>query len=439
MVEDKEESGDIDSPIRNTWKEYLKGASRNVTLEGRKSSASHVLGRDWNKLFSSTCVVPSLLPLVGAPRENKVTWKWKQFSNTARQDNLKLFHWEKKPCGEEKEHPFAKYKKEAKIMKYSESEYPIVSTATNNSSAWTKEETDLLFELCEKYNLRFAVIADRWPDEKWSMDDLKDRYYSIARKIVELRNFGPESRSSVLFKHCQALIANPFDIEYERERKKQLETQLTRPKTEVLEEEKVVQEARRIESNRKRRAKERQRMQNLLLKGGDIRHPASAYASPTLQSPNIQKAHHTSPHLSGLPLSEKYDAKNTFPHRKTHSGAYERSSLLYTPVTQSSRNMRRVESLLEEVGVGLRPIPTCTVVDEFDYLRLDILNFLESEKIVIRKEWEVYNLKTKLCRLKGEEPPPLPAILAEQSQKQNDGHINTSHKKRRSGHSSRNK
>lgn len=31
-----------------------------------------------------------------------------------------------------------------------------------SSSSWTKEETDCLMELCQRYNLRFLVIADRF-------------------------------------------------------------------------------------------------------------------------------------------------------------------------------------------------------------------------------------------------------------------------------------
>lgn len=42
---------------------------------------------------------------------------------------------------------------------------------------WTKEETDQLFDLCERFDLRFIVIADRFPSSR-SVEELKDRYYS---------------------------------------------------------------------------------------------------------------------------------------------------------------------------------------------------------------------------------------------------------------------
>lgn len=42
---------------------------------------------------------------------------------------------------------------------------------------WTKEETDQLFDLCERFDLRFIVIADRFPLSR-TVEELKDRYYS---------------------------------------------------------------------------------------------------------------------------------------------------------------------------------------------------------------------------------------------------------------------
>ena len=80
--------------------------------------------------------------------------------------------------------------------------------ATNTD--WSKEETDHLFDLCEQFSLRFIVIADRFgyaPDEnsrkreakasaksakkkiihERTVDEIKDRYYSVAKAVLELR------------------------------------------------------------------------------------------------------------------------------------------------------------------------------------------------------------------------------------------------------------
>lgn len=59
--------------------------------------------------------------------------------------------------------------------------------------AWTREETDYLFELCKTYDLRFFIIHDRWDLSRFenaktrSIDELKDRYYKVTgilQKVV---------------------------------------------------------------------------------------------------------------------------------------------------------------------------------------------------------------------------------------------------------------
>ena len=49
-----------------------------------------------------------------------------------------------------------------------------------SSTSWTKEETECLMNLCEKYDLRFLVVADRYAD------CLKDRYDQKQVKSLDL-------------------------------------------------------------------------------------------------------------------------------------------------------------------------------------------------------------------------------------------------------------
>lgn len=48
---------------------------------------------------------------------------------------------------------------------------------------WTREETDYLMELCDKYDLRFILVQDRWDRDRFkverSVEDIKERYYMI--------------------------------------------------------------------------------------------------------------------------------------------------------------------------------------------------------------------------------------------------------------------
>lgn len=258
---------------------------------------------------------------------------------------------------------------------------------------WTRQETDLLFELCSQFDLRFPIIYDRWTLAPRSVEELKDRYYSVSKAVIEYRKkLNKEALSGLpiaLQKHCQAIVMNPYDYEYECIRKNQLEWQYRRSKKELREEEETVREARRIEQGRKRSAKERQRMAKLL--GANTLGIGTAGGAPA----------------------------KTFSHRKVITGAFARSSMIYAPVSNSQRVSKRIDAALAELGVGTRPTPTSIVVDNFDLLRLDIFQFIELQRTVARKEEDVHLLRVKLAKLKGEEPPQPPPG------------VNLSHKKRK--------
>lgn len=55
---------------------------------------------------------------------------------------------------------------------------------------WTKQETDQLFDLCHRFDLRFVVIHDRWDHSKSkrSIEDLKERYYGICNTLAKVCN-----------------------------------------------------------------------------------------------------------------------------------------------------------------------------------------------------------------------------------------------------------
>jgi hypothetical protein len=53
--------------------------------------------------------------------------------------------------------------------------------------SWTKEETDYLWDLIEKFDGRFLVIYDRYdPKYDRSVEDIKERYYAVCKKILEV-------------------------------------------------------------------------------------------------------------------------------------------------------------------------------------------------------------------------------------------------------------
>jgi len=94
------------------------------------------------------------------------------------------------------------------------------------SDMWNKDKTFHLWELCHTYGLRFIVIADRWPGPE-SVEDLKDRYYSVVRKISKAKGLLKDS----------IINTQPYNADYERRRKAQMEKVML--KTKELEQEEL--------------------------------------------------------------------------------------------------------------------------------------------------------------------------------------------------------
>lgn len=164
-----------------------------------------------------------------------------------------MTHWTKeKEAGEP--YPFARFNKKARVVTYTEEEYK--KAIQPISSDWDKLETDVLFEMCERFNLRFIVIADRFSDEvkdridllecqndqtlnhkqrtrkreikaatknavkDRTVDELKARYYSVAKEVLTMRG-----------ETDNAIVKKPFNFEMEVRRKNNLEKIYMRTRT----------------------------------------------------------------------------------------------------------------------------------------------------------------------------------------------------------------
>lgn len=98
-------------------------------------------------------------------------WTLFPFPNSARSDNLRLRHWVKEKEQDEP-YQFARFNKKPEVIRYTDEEYKKVCASLANDpycknnlaywQDWTKQETDLLFDLCERFQMRFIVIADRF-------------------------------------------------------------------------------------------------------------------------------------------------------------------------------------------------------------------------------------------------------------------------------------
>ncbi|KAK4159331.1 putative SWR1-complex protein 4 [Cladorrhinum sp. PSN259] len=233
-----------------------------------------------------------------ASRKPATKWALKPFTNSARSDNgaLVLRHWKRKtedgaPADGEsqpaengtesngvtkvekpEDSAFAKFNVHVQIPQYTDDQYD----SNLQSNTWTKEETDYLLELCKDFDLRWALIWDRYdfqPNEgngsnaivpagkPRTMEDLKARYYEISAKMMTVQTpmqymTRPEYE---LFE-----LINTFDPEQERKRKQFALNTMARSKDEAREEESLLLEVKRILARTERFNEERRELYNRL-------------------------------------------------------------------------------------------------------------------------------------------------------------------------------
>ncbi|GBF95675.1 hypothetical protein Rsub_08657 [Raphidocelis subcapitata] len=183
-----------------------------------------------------------------------VVWRALPFLNQARTDGLQLVHWAKgfKDANgrvrdaHEGDYPFAKYNKKCPVYRYDEEEW--ASLIVNPESNWSREETDHLLGMVEQFDQRFIVIADRWEfpgGPPRTLEDLKERYYDIARKLLIAR----EGTDATLANH--PLVKAPYNAAQDRQRKAALMSLLDRDTSQEDADNAVLEQARQIEERRR--------------------------------------------------------------------------------------------------------------------------------------------------------------------------------------------
>lgn len=144
-------------------------------------------------------------------------WKWMPFTNPARTDGAVFHHW-RRLADEGKEYPFARFNKKVDVPAFQENEYI-------PAEGWSRQETDHLFDLCRRFDLRFNVICDRWDRNLFpnrSIEDLKERYYGFCSALSKLKGGNDPAKTYV------------FDADHERRRKEQLKRLFERTPEQVI-------------------------------------------------------------------------------------------------------------------------------------------------------------------------------------------------------------
>ncbi|CAA7260037.1 unnamed protein product [Cyclocybe aegerita] len=186
-----------------------------------------------------------------APRTK---WELRTFKNPARKDGLELRHWEKVGADSAADYPFAKYDIQPNSYQYSPEEY----TRLLEDKDWTKEETDYLLSVVKEYDSRWYIVHDRYNfpgGHERTLEDLKDRYCSVCRKLIRNRPWAGDDAGKTLL-----ISSYQFDKEREVTRKKYLKSLEDRTPDQMAEEEALYIEVKRLEQSERRFKRDRENL-----------------------------------------------------------------------------------------------------------------------------------------------------------------------------------
>ncbi|XP_022954224.1 SWR1-complex protein 4-like isoform X2 [Cucurbita moschata] len=295
------------------------------------------------------------------PSDEKITWQWLPFSNSARKDNLQLYHWVRvvngiPPTGD---YSFAKYNK-----------------------SWTKEETDQLFDLCERFDLRFVVIADRFPSTR-TVEELKERYYHASKAILGAR--GPTSREGL----GNTPAKDPFNVSQEIDRKRALSMVLSQTKQNERKDAEVLAEAKKIiESRKAERVAEESK---LAVTSNAVPEVTERAVVPGESVPSVSNVQPPPP--AAVPSTVVADNASTLASLRmlpVYLRTYALEQMVHAASSSAGlRTIKRVEQTLQDLSVNLKPrVPTKAVCAEHLELRKEILTLLNLQKQLQNKEAE---------------------------------------------------
>ncbi|KJP85835.1 hypothetical protein AK88_04542 [Plasmodium fragile] len=240
-----------------------------------------------DNLFS----LPTSSKTINFSNKNVSIWRVVSFRNKCRKDDLILKKWKKigykNDKGErsdrglfdenkvEDDYTFERFNKKINIIKYTDELYE--KEIKNMNPQWTKEETDYLFKLCEKYECHFVIVHDVYDAKyKRTIEEIKDRFYSVSKKVIEdmfdekikLEEAKKVKNNSDILKLKEAKAKHPlvkftYNIEADIERKNLIHKTYTVSKKDVMLEEITMDNIKKFENKIKQELKKASDMKKL--------------------------------------------------------------------------------------------------------------------------------------------------------------------------------
>jgi len=312
-------------------------------------------------------------------------WEWTRFTNAARSDGVQFCHWQR-ASDEPKEYPFAKLNRQLSIPTYNLNEY---NTHLRMNTKWNKSQTDYLFELGQRFDTRFVIMADRWDRDKYgikTVEDLKERYYEVIGILQKIRQ-GANNEKKIYV----------FDAEHERKRKEQLKKLFDRTQAQIEEETMLQNEMRKIEARKKEREKKTQDLQKLISQADKQDEQAT---STTPQARKQEKKLNR----KKVPVQQKINKADVVTSMETAAirfgegvnkgtGIAMRSQKMKLPANFGQKRTKALEQILAEFKVDPNPPATEEICTAFNDLRSDMILLHEIRSTLSASDFELETLK----------------------------------------------
>ncbi|CAG9764902.1 unnamed protein product [Ceutorhynchus assimilis] len=300
-------------------------------------------------------------------------WKWMPFKNPARTDDAVFHHW-RRPSDEPREYPFAQFNKKVEIFTYTDDEYQQHLTCDD----WTKEETDNLIDLAQRFDCRFIIMADRYNTEgvtKRSVEDIKDRYYKVQGILGKLNG---DKKLYV------------YDVEHEKKRKEQLGKLFERTIEQIEEEQFLLGEMKKIEARKKERDRKTQDLQKLISQAD------SQNDMPRKSDKKLPKKKVPNPARPRVDTNYIFQAVETagikFADFK-NSGVSLRSQRMKLPPNVGQKKVKGIEQSLQFLGLEQSPPASEDICQCFNKLRSEMVLLLEIKGALATCDYELQSLR----------------------------------------------
>ena len=393
-------TSELKSMIGENYAEQAPIPSSNHQKELERKTKDYIkkqtgLKRELIKLIGG---VPSIVERSTHKVVKRSNWVWSKFSNPSRKDKLQLEHWQRKEdVGKEYD---TSYNRSIEIVEFTKDEYD--KLIKPNDRNWNYEQTMYLWDLIKQYQLKFVIIFDRFDEKTYgerTVESLKDRYYSVARTILEHRR---------LFDH--PIIKSGYNYEQEIKRRTYLEKTMNKSFAELKEENYIMEMAenlnKKMEKNENFEKVLNQKLSELPpVNQNNLQQNAMSIDEGENSINNFSENKLLNNIENENKKIESYGESNnngqTFEDflkdniTRNDSFVYLRSQKLKHNLPVSEKIQERVDNYMKEFNIPEKLIPTAKVEMAYDNLRNNVILYTSLKKYLDKKQKEYDFLQKK--------------------------------------------